>query len=55
MAHGFSYLVAIMDWYSRKLLVCRLSTTQDTAFFIEALGEVIERLWRSMKYDCMYL
>ena len=102
MAHGFLYLVAIMDWNSRKVLSWRLSNTQDTAFCVEALEEAIdrygcpeifntdqgsqftssawtdvlkanrirismdgkgqwmdnvfiERLWRSMKYECLYL
>ena len=102
MAHGFLYLVAIMDWHSRKVLSWRLSTTQDTLFCVEALEEAIERygrpdifntdqgsqftstawtdvlsehdvkismdgkgqwmdnvfierLWRSLKYECVYL
>ncbi|WP_446830838.1 IS3 family transposase [Candidatus Foliamicus sp.] len=102
MAHGFLYLVAIMDWYSRKVLSWGLSTTQDTAFCVDALAEAlarngppevfntdqgsqftssawtgqlraygirismdgkgqwsdnvfIERLWRSLKYECVYL
>lgn len=102
MAHGFLYLTAIMDWYSRKVLAWRLSNTQDTSFCIEALEEAmerygcpeifntdqgsqytssawtdilkannirismdgkgnwidnvfIERLWRSLKYECVYL
>lgn len=102
MAHGFLYVVAIMDWHSRKVLSWRLSNTQDTAFCVEALQEAIERygcpgifntdqgsqftsaawtgelkqhgirismdgkgrwmdnvfierLWRSMKYECVYL
>lgn len=102
MAHGFLYLVAIMDWYSRKVLSWRLSTTQDATFCVEALQEAIERygcpeivntdqgsqftstawtgvleehgirismdgkgqwmdnvfierLWRSLKYECVYL
>ena len=102
MAHGFLYLVAIMDWRARKVLSWRLSTTQDTAFCVEALEEAIEcygrpeifntdqgsqftssdwidvlkghdiqismdgkgqwmdnvfveRLWRSLKYECVYL
>ncbi len=99
---GFLYLVAVMDWYSRKVLSWRLSNTMDTRFCIEALEEAlsqhgrpeifntdqgsqftsfdfthvlkdngikismdgkgrwmdnvfIERLWRSMKYECVYL
>ena len=102
MAHGFLYLVAIMDWYSRLVLSWGLSTTQDTAFCVEALEAAverhgapevlntdqgsqftstawtglltdngirismdgkrqwtdnvfIERLWRSLKYACVYL
>ena len=102
MAHGFLYLVAIMDWYSRKVLSWGLSTTQDTVFCVHALQEAIERygtpevfntdqgsqftatawtgelstrgirismdgkgqwtdnvfierLWRSLKYECVYL
>ena len=43
MAHGFVYLVAIMDWHTRHVLAWRLSTTQDTAFCLEALNEAIER------------
>ncbi|MFV8423887.1 IS3 family transposase, partial [Vibrio parahaemolyticus] len=30
MAKGFLYLVAIIDWYSRKVLAWRLSNTMDT-------------------------
>lgn len=99
---GFLYLVAIMDWYSRKVLSWRLSNTMDTRFCEEALEEAlsvygcpeifntdqgaqftsydftdllkknniqismdgkgrwmdnvfIERLWRSLKYECVYL
>ena len=35
--HGFVYLVAVIDWYSRKVLSWRLSNTMDTSFCIEAL------------------
>lgn len=102
MAHGFLYLVAIMDWHSRRVLAWRLSNTLDTAFCREALDEAlarfpapdifntdqgaqftasewtdvlkahairismdgrgrwmdnvfVERLWRSLKYECVYL
>ncbi len=102
MHHGFLYLVAIMDWASRKVLAWRLSNTLDAPFCVEALQEAlaqygvpqiintdqgsqftgfewtdtvktsgaktsmdgkgrwmdnvfIERLWRSLKYECVYL
>jgi len=43
MAKGFMYLVAIMDWYSRRVLSWRVSNTLDTDFCIEALEEAIQR------------
>ena len=102
LAKGFLYLVAIMDWWSRKVLAWRLSNTMDTQFCVDALDEAIgrygqpeifntdqgsqftswawtqqlreagvrismdgrgrfldnifiERLWRSLKYECIYL
>ena len=102
MARGFLYLVAIIDWYSRKVLSWRLSISMDSAFCLEALNEAIvtygaphifntdqgaqftsdeftgalkasdirismdgkgrwmdnvfiERLWRSLKYEEVYL
>jgi putative transposase len=102
MQRGFLYLVAIMDWYSRKVLSWRLSNSMDAEFCVEALKEavakygkpeimnsdqgsqftgfdwiqvlkdadvkismdgrgrwidnrMIERLWRSLKYECIYL
>jgi putative transposase len=41
MAHGFGYLVAIIDRYSRRVLSWRLSNTQDTRLCIEALEEAL--------------
>ena len=43
MARGFLYLVAIMDWYTRKVLSWRLSNTMDTDFCVEALEEALSR------------
>ena len=102
MRRGFLYLVAIMDWFSRKVLSWRLSNSMEADFCVEALKEaiakyvkqaimnsdqgsqftgfewinalkdadvkismdgkgrwidnrMIERLWRSLKYECTYL
>jgi putative transposase len=43
MSRGFMYLVAVMDWHSRKVLSWRLSNTLDTAFCIEAAQESLSR------------
>jgi putative transposase len=102
MRKGFLYLVAVMDWHSRKVLSWRLSNTMETDFCVSALEEAlakygipdifntdqgsqftsaafttvlqdrgirismdgrgrwldnvfIERLWRSLKYENVYL
>jgi putative transposase len=101
MAHGFLYLVAVMDWVSRYVLSWRLSNLLEASFCIEALEEAllkgrpeifntdqgsqftddgftgvlrahgvaismdgrgrfadnifVERLWRSLKYEEVYL
>ena len=102
MRKGFLYLVAIMDWCTRKVLAWRISNTLEADFCVEALNEAIhkfgapeimntdqgsqftsfawterlqwvgsrisrdgkgrfmynifiERLWRSLKYECVYL
>ena len=43
MARGFVYLVAIVDWFSRRVLSWRLSITLDADFCIEALEEALAR------------
>ncbi len=42
LSKGFVYLVAVIDWSSRKVLSWRLSNTLDTSFCIEALEEAID-------------
>lgn len=102
MRKGFLYLVAIKNWFTRKVLAWRISNTLEADFCFEALNEairkfgppeimktdqgshftsfastdrlkwaktkismdgkacylddfLIERLWRSLKDDCVYL
>ena len=43
MARGFVYLVAIVDWFSRKVLAWRLSITLSADFCVEALEEALAR------------
>jgi len=43
MARGFAYLVAIIDWYSRRVLAWRLSNSLETNFCLAALEEALER------------
>ncbi len=42
MLHGFVYLVAIMDWYSRFVLAWEISTALDTQFCLSALEQALE-------------
>ena len=43
MAKGFVYLVAVMDWFSRRVLSWRLSITMETDFCVDALREAMDR------------
>ncbi len=43
MAKGFVYLVAVMDWISRRVLAWRVSISMDTSFCVEAFQEALER------------
>ena len=42
LLHGFVYLVAIIDRYSRKVLAWRLSNTMDAGFCVGCLEEAIK-------------
>jgi putative transposase len=46
MREGFLYLVAVMDWYSRRVLSWRLSNTMDSSFCVDALAEALRRFGR---------
>ena len=43
MRRGFLYLVAIMDWHTRKVLSWRISNTLEAQFCVEALNEAIHK------------
>src|SRR5271165_1461916 len=46
MARGFVYLVAVMDWFSRKVLSWRLSITMEADFCVEAVEEAMAKYGR---------
>lgn len=43
MRRGFLYLVAIMDWHTRKVPAWRISNSLEAEFFVEALNEAIQK------------
>jgi putative transposase len=51
MEKGHMYLVAVMDWYSRKILSWRISNTMDEGFCIEALKEAIEKFGQPLIFN----
>ena len=42
LPRGFVYLVAVIDWYSRKVLAWRLSNTLDSGFCVDCLEHVLQ-------------
>ena len=42
LARGFVYLVAVIDWYSRKVLAWRVSNTLDHGFCVESLEHAVQ-------------
>ena len=42
LARGFVYLVAVIDWYSRKVLSWRLSNTLDNGFCVDCLEQAMQ-------------
>ena len=42
LTHGFVYLVAVIDWYSRKVLAWRLSNTLDSGFCVDCLKQALQ-------------
>src|SRR5271156_3531125 len=54
MARGFVYLAAVIDWFSRRVLSWRVSISMDGKGRW-ADNVFVERLWRSLKYEHVYL
>jgi putative transposase len=44
MRKGFLYLVAVMDWFTRKVLAWRISNMLEAEFCLDALNEAIPKL-----------
>jgi putative transposase len=42
LARGFVYLVAVIDWYSRRVLSWRLSNTLDSGFCVDCLAQALQ-------------
>ncbi len=42
LARGFVYLVAVIDWYSRRVLAWRLSNTMDSDFCVDCLQDALQ-------------
>lgn len=41
LARGFAYLVAVIDWYSRRVLSWRISNSMDSSFCVECLEDAL--------------
>jgi len=41
LTHGFAYLVAIIDWYSRRVLSWRLSNSMEAIFCVDCLEDAL--------------
>ena len=41
LARGFAYLVAIIDWYSRRVLAWRISNSMDASFCVDCLEDAL--------------
>jgi len=55
MARGFVYLVAVLDWFSRKVLAWRLSTTLETGACIEALKDIMRRHGKFVRNKMLFV
>lgn len=51
LARGFAYLVAVIDWYSRKVLSWRLSNSMDASFCVDCLEDALREHGRPMVFN----
>nr|VFK44628.1 MAG: putative transposase [Candidatus Kentron sp. TC] len=51
MAHGFVYLMVVMDWYSRYVLTWEISVTMEEAFRVSALESALRRHGRPQIFN----
>jgi putative transposase len=46
LSHGFVYLAAVLDWFSRRVLAWRVSITMEVDFCLDAVDEALARYGR---------
>jgi putative transposase len=51
LARGFAYLVAVIDWYSRKVLSWRLSNSMDASFCVDCLADALREHGRPLVFN----
>lgn len=51
LARGFAYLVAIIDWYSRKVLSWRISNSMDASFCVDCLEDALREHGRPQVFN----
>jgi putative transposase len=51
LAHGFVYLTAVMDWYSRYVLAWEVSVTMEEEFCVSALESALRRHGRPQIFN----
>jgi len=51
MAKGHMYMVAVMDWYSGKVLSWRISNTMEEAFCVDALRAAIAKFGKPLIFN----
>jgi len=55
LARGFAYLVAVIDWYSRRVLSWRISNFMEAAFWVDCLEEALRHHGKPKVKNCLDL